>query len=124
MRVAVKHKRHRITADWLFQTTRSDERIDLERLTRDGLLDRRVVKKRDQSSRPQSRQRGFELERLGDRFVHEVLDHRLTPGAERMSTEPSAESFDPGDADPEQLAGVAVENDCARVAQDLTHLVL
>ena len=55
VRVAVHDERHRIAADRLFEAARSEERIDLERLAFDGLLNRRVVQQRDRAACVRSR---------------------------------------------------------------------
>ena len=123
MRVAVDHERHRIASDRLLEAARSEERIDLERLAFDRLLNRRVVQQRDELRRAQPRERRFELQRFVDRLVHELLDDRLAPRAERALAEAAAESLDAGDADAVQLARVAVEHVEAGLGENLPHLV-
>ena len=80
------------------------------------------MQQRDDLCRAQPRQRRFELERLVDRFVHELLDDRLAPRREGVAPEPAAETLGAGDADAGELAGIAVEDDHPGVAQDLRDL--
>ena len=70
------------------------------------------------------RQRGLELQRLVDRFVHELLDDVLAPRPERAPAEAAGETLDSGEADAMNLGGVAVEDDHPGVGQDLGDLVL
>src|SRR5438094_161746 len=110
MRVAVKDVRDGIARERLLQPARSEKRVNLERLSLDGSLHRRIVHQRDQRARAQTRQRRFELERLVDRFAHELLDDRLAPRAEGVLAEAAAESLDAGDTDALHLARFPVEN--------------
>ena len=124
VRVAVHDEGHRIPIERFLQTARSDERIDLERLALDRRLNRRVVQQRNPLRRAKARQRGFELQRLVDGLVHELLDDRLSPRSERTRPEPATETLDAGDADALQLAGVTVENGQAGIGQNPAHLIL
>ena len=122
MRMAVQDERDRVAADRLFETRAAEERIDLERLALDRLLNRRVVQQRDDLPGAEPRERGFELQRFVHRFVDEGLDDLLAPRAERAPAEAAAEPLHPGDADAQDLAGVAVEHDHPGVGEDLGHL--
>src|SRR3954466_12147446 len=119
VRVAVEDHGDRIAADRLLEAARSEERVNLERLTVDRRLDRRIVEQRDDLFGPQPRQRRLELEGLVDRFVHELLDDGLAPRRERVPSEAAAEALDAGDPDAGELARVAVEDDHAGVAQNM-----
>src|SRR5262245_51533481 len=74
--------------------------------------------------RSQARQRRFELQRLVDRSMDELLDDRLAPRAERALAESSAETLDAGNTNPADFHGVAVEDDHAGVDENLPHLIL
>ena len=56
--------------------------------------------------------------------MHELLDDRLAPRAERAPAEAAAEPLDAGDADAVHLARVAVEDQRPRVDENLPDLVL
>ena len=58
----------------------------------------------------QPRERRFQLQRLVDRLLDELLDRRLAPGSERAPAEAAGEPLDAGEADPVHLDGVAVEH--------------
>ncbi len=123
MGVTMQHQRHRITADWFLEAAGSEERIDFERFAFDRFLDRRVMQQRDNLIGPQPSERGFELQRFVDRLAHELFDDRFTPGTEGAFAEAAAESLDPGDANPLQLARIAVEHDESGIDENLPHLV-
>src|SRR5206468_12346784 len=123
MCVAVKNQRHRVSIDWLLEPARSQKRIDLERLSLNGRLDRRVVQQRDHMRRAQSCQRRVELQRLVDRLADELLDDPFSPRSERALTEAAAEPLHAGDADAVDLGRVAVEYDDAGVGDNLTDLL-
>ena len=79
---------------------------------------------RDPPLGAESGQGRLELEGLVDRLLHELLDGRLAPGAQRPAAEAARESLRPGETDPQDLAGFAVEHGDARIGEDLPHLVL
>ena len=64
VRVAVEDRRHRVARERLLEAAAAEERIDLERLALDRLLDRRVVQDRDEPIGAQPRQRRLELQRF------------------------------------------------------------
>ena len=66
----------------------------------------------------------FEPERLVDRFLHEDLDRRLSPGAQRPAAEAAAESLHAREANPLDLARLAIEHDPTSPGEDLPDLVL
>jgi hypothetical protein len=82
------------------------------------------VQQRDQRGGAEPREGRFELERLVDRLVDELFDDRFTPGAKSPLAEAAAESLDAGDADSLHLGRVAVEDDNARVGEDLADFYL
>jgi signal transduction histidine kinase len=122
MRVAVDHESHRVAADWLLESARSQKWIYLERLALDGALNRRVVQQRHEVRRPEPRKRRLELQRLVHRLAHKLLDDRFAPRSKRSLTEPAAKAFRTRDADALQLAGVAVEHGDTRVRENLPDL--
>ena len=122
MSVTVERSVHRVALERLLETTAAEKRIDLLRLARDGLADRCVVEKRDAAWSPEARERGLELQRLAERLLHEVLDHGLTPRAERAASESAAEALHPCEADVLEHPAVAVEDLHAGVAEDLRDL--
>ena len=95
MRVAVKHCGHRISAEWFFESAAPKERENLRRLAFDGRLYRRVMEDGDAVLVPQARKGRFELQRLVDRFVDELLDDVLAPGPERAAPNPPANPLTP-----------------------------
>ena len=103
MRVSVKNGADAIAIDRFLESRGAEKGDDLRRFAFDGRLNRRVVQDSNFLRRAQTRQRGFELERLFDRLVHEVLDDLLAPGAEGTTTEAAAESLDAAEADPVDL---------------------
>src|SRR5256885_2344204 len=122
VRMAVDHERDRISSYRLLEAARSEKRINLERLALHRALDRRVMQQRHQVRRPKPRKRRLEFQRLVDRFAHELLDDCFPPGTERALTEPAAETLRARDADALKLARIAVENDDARIGENLPHL--
>src|SRR3954447_12000748 len=124
MRMTVYRERHRESIDWILEAARTDEWIDLERLTLDCLLHRRIVQQRNPRGGPQADERRFELQRLVHRFVDELLDDRFSPGAEGPRTETAAKALHAGNADAREFHSVAVERHDAGVGQDLPDLGL
>src|SRR5262245_417067 len=123
MRVAVEDGGDRIPAERLFEPAGAEEWIDLERLAFDRRRDRRIVQDREARRCRHARERGLELQRLGNRLLDELFDHRLAPRAERASTESTTEPFNAGDADAAHFTGVAVEHGHAGVTKDRGHLI-
>src|SRR5438445_3925700 len=99
MGVTVENNAAAIAIDHFLQPCGSEERDDFGRLAFNRCLDRRIVQDGDLLRRAQARQRRFQLERLFDRLVHEMLDDLLAPGAEGATSEAAAESLDPAEAD-------------------------
>ena len=124
MGVTVKDRADREAGERILEPAAAEERKDLERLAFDGGLDRRVVEQRDDVLVAQARERGLELQRFVDRFVHELLDDLFAPRTERPAPEAAGEALDAGEADPEDLGGVAVEHDDAGVLEDPGDLAL
>ena len=124
VRVAVEHDRHREAADRFLETAASEERKDLARLSLDRPLDGGVVQHRHEPVVPQTRERGFELQRFVDRFPDEVLDDLFPPRSEGAPPEPAAEPLDAGKADPVDLCRVSVQHDHPGVRKNLDDLRL
>ena len=74
--------------------------------------------------RPQTGERGFELERFVDGFVNELFDGRLAPRSQRAIAESAAEALDAGDTDAAHLSRFTVEYRHARIREDVPHFVL
>jgi hypothetical protein len=81
------------------------------------------VQQRDELRGAQAPKRRFELERLVDRLTDELLDDRLSPGTEGAFAESPAETLDAGDADAQQLAGIAVQHMESGLDENLRHFV-
>ena len=81
MRVAVKDGADAVAVDRLFEPARSEIRKDFRRLAFHRRANRRVVQHRDALLRAQPGERGFELQRLVDRLLHERFDRVLAPRA-------------------------------------------
>src|SRR5262245_2756213 len=94
MCVPVEHCGDRVPHQRFFETAATEKRKDLWRFSFHGLLDWRVVQDCNQVIVTQSRQRRFELQRLGDRFVNELLDDVFAPWAKRAAAETAGEAFD------------------------------
>ena len=90
MRVAVEHGSDRKAIQRFLEAAAAEERIDLEGLTFDRCLNGGVVEDGDQSFGAETRQRRFELQRLVQAFVDELLNDLLAPGAERTPSESSS----------------------------------
>src|SRR5262249_29708117 len=118
VRMAVEHDAHRISQERLLEAARSGEGEDLGRLAVARRLDRRVVQNRDTPGAPQAGEGRLELQRLVQGLAHELLEERLAPRLERVLSEPAAEPLGAGEADALDLAGVAVEQVHARLAED------
>src|SRR3954462_11043854 len=103
MRVSVYGQRHGEAIDRIFEAARSDKGIDLERFTLDRLLDRRLVQQRDPRVGTQAHEGRFELQRLVQRFVDELLDDGLAPRAKGPGTEAASEPLHPRNADTREL---------------------
>src|SRR5438270_9322014 len=110
--------------DGILEPARSQERVDLLRLSTDGRRDRRVVQQCDPRSRSEPGQTRLELHGLVDRRLDEGLGGHLAPGAERMDVESACETLGPCKSDARQLDGIAVEHLHTRLAQDLRDLDL
>ena len=123
MRVAVEHGAHRVAVQRVLESAGAEERIDLRRLAGDRAEDGRIVQHRHTVLRAQARERGFELERLVDRLVHEVLDAVLAPRRERARSEAAREALHAREADARHFLRVAVEQDHPDVDENLLHLV-
>src|SRR6187455_1936346 len=68
-------------------------------------------------------QRALQLERFVHRLAYEQLDDVLAPRTERTASEPTAETLHPGKPNAVHFRRVAVEDDDARVDEDLSDLV-
>jgi hypothetical protein len=75
------------------------------------------VQQADAARRAQLGQRRLQLHRLVQRFLHEQLDRRLAPGAQRAAAEAAGEALGAGDAHAFDLAGFAIEHAHADVLQ-------
>jgi hypothetical protein len=72
----------------------------------------------------ESRQRGLELQRFTDRFVHERLDDGLAPGSERSAAETAAEATNPREPDSVHFVRVAIQHAHAGIGEDAHDLLL
>src|SRR5688572_4577483 len=124
MRMPVQDGRHAVTPEWLFQPAASEVRIDFARLTFHGSLYRRVVKDHDLLVGPQAGQRRFELQRLVDRFVDELLDDGLAPWSQRAAPESAGKALHPGEPHPLHLTGIAIEHAYAVIDKNLMNFAL
>ena len=61
---------------------------------------------------------GFELERLFNGLMYELLDQILSPGRQRAATISPRKSFDAGEADTLYFPRFAIENDNAGFRQN------
>ncbi len=122
MRVAVDHGGDGEADQRLLEAAVAEEGEDLARLALDGADDRCVVDHGDAPGRAQAGERSLELERLVEGLAHEGLDRGLAPGAEGVAAEAAAEALDAGEADPEQLDRLTVEQLHAGVEQHVAEL--
>src|SRR5687768_4536971 len=95
--VAVDDRLHRIAREWLVEPAAAGPGPERDRLAVNGCLDRRIVQHRECAGCAQPRQGRFELERLVDRFLDELLDRGLAPIPGRAAPETAAETFDAGE---------------------------
>src|SRR5262249_5760777 len=122
VRMAVKHRGHRVAIDRLLQTARSEEGKDLCGFPDDSGGNRRVVQEHDALRDGQMRQRGFQLQCFVDRFVHEDLDGFFSPCTQRMRSEAARKALDAGKADAPDLTRLAIEYAHTDVFENLDNL--
>src|SRR6266852_2777133 len=123
MCVAVKDGADAVAIDRLFETARSEIRKNLRRLSFDGGADWGVVQQRDALPRAQPRERGLELERFVNGFLHECLDRPFAPRAERAAAEAAREALDAGKPDTLYFRRFPIEHGDAAVDENLPDLV-
>src|SRR4051812_6374055 len=122
MGVSVKHHIHGIAGQGLLQAAGSEIRVNLEWLSEYCVCDGRIVKERHFSLAAETAQRGLQLQGLVHRLSDELLDQRLSPRAQRSPSKSSCEALHARKADTEHLAGVAVQQRDAGIAQDARDL--
>src|SRR5262245_17860906 len=118
MSVAMKDDAHRIPAQRLLESARSQKGHDLERLTLHGGPHRGVVEEGDPFLRAQAGQRRLELQRFVNGLVDEAFDDVLTPWTERVHAEAPGKALDPDEAHALDLPGIAVQQVDPDLAQD------
>jgi hypothetical protein len=124
MCVSVEHSGDGITRQRLFETAAPEERKDLRRLAFDRGLNGGVVQDGDQVIVPKPGERGLQLQRFSNRFVHEFLDDVFAPRAQGTPAEATGETLDPGKPDPQNLGRAAVERYDAGIFHDAADFIL
>src|SRR4029078_6308632 len=108
----------------LLQPTATEERINLQGLSFDGLLNGGIVQKGERVLCAEAREGGLELERFVQGLLHKLLDDRLPPRGQNPVAKAASKALHAGKADSHHLAGFAVEHLHSRGGKNLGDFLL